>query len=227
MIPRISLFIILVVTGFLVSAQVFVYEDFSEGQMPPAGWSISGVPQQWTISWSSLSSGYIPSKIPEAKFSFIDTIATTRLISPVFDLTGLTSVKFHFRFYYQFKQSPAPLAEVSTRTKGGQWNRIWHLYPSANNGPKDIDLTITNSDVGSNRFQFSFSLEGNLDNISFWFLDDIALIDPLPNDGNLTTIDSTATFISTPSPVKGTVYNMGSDTIKSAVIDWQMNNGTV
>ena len=227
MIPRISLFIILVVTGFLVSAQVFVYEDFSEGQMPPAGWSISGVPQQWSISWSSLSSGGIPSKIPEAKFSFIDTIATTRLVSPVFDLTGLTSVKFHFRFYYQFNQSPAPIAEVSTRTKGGQWNRIWHLNPSANNGPKDIDLTITNSDVGSNRFQFSFSLEGNLNNISYWYLDDIALIDPLTNDGNLTTIDSTETFISTPSPVKGTVYNMGSDTIHSAVIDWQINNGTV
>jgi|GEM_PF-5379133 len=71
MIPRISLFIILAVTGFLVPAQVFVYEDFSEGQMPPAGWSISGVPQQWSISWSSLSSGYIPSKIPEGRFSFI------------------------------------------------------------------------------------------------------------------------------------------------------------
>jgi hypothetical protein len=103
----------------------------------------------------------------------------------------------------------------------------WQIAPNTNVGPKVIDVTINNSDVGSSQFQFCLYLEGNLDHISYWYFDDICLINPYPVDGFLFSIAPTPSLIATPVPVQGTITNTGSTTITSAVIDWQLNNGMI
>lgn len=210
-------------------AQVFLYEDFSASQMPPAGWSISSLPAQWTISQTDIASNYLWYAIPEGKFKFTsaDTTTVTRLISPVIDLSGLTSVKFHFQYYYQYKYTPGPTAGVATRSAGGDWTTVWSVTPRANDGPKDITVTISNSDVGSNQFQFCLFLNGDMYNISYWYFDNISLVNPVPDDGWMISLSGTPDHIAAPAPVKGRVMNTGSDTIHSAMIQWKLNNGTV
>lgn len=51
--------------------------------MPPAGWSINGLPAQWSVSATNEASG----EVPEAKFTYVSGTSVTRLISYEIDLT--------------------------------------------------------------------------------------------------------------------------------------------
>ena len=86
--------ILICLTGLsiIMYGQTYLAEDFSLGQMPPNGWVIDNVATQWTANNSANAGG----TSPEARFQWIQQINTTRLISPEIDLTGLTSVLFHF-----------------------------------------------------------------------------------------------------------------------------------
>ncbi len=55
--------------------------------MPPAGWTIENLQNQWSVSQSSNAGG----TVPEGKFNWTNTTAVTRLITPEIDLTGLTT----------------------------------------------------------------------------------------------------------------------------------------
>lgn len=226
-----KIFTFLLLAGMLAGAraQVFLYEDFSSGQMPPAGWSISSFPGQWSISQTNNASNYVWYGIPEGKFTYTpsDTVAISRLISPMIDLSGLTSVKFHFQYYYKYWKSPAPTAGIATRSAGGQWTTVWSVTPRTSDGPKSISVTINNSDVGSSQFQFCLFLDGHLTNISNWYVDNICLVNPAPDDGWLISLSETPDHIGAPAPVKGRIMNTGNDTIHSALVNWKLDNGTV
>jgi hypothetical protein len=221
---RLLLFIAFVAATMTVSAQTFIYEDFSSGQMPPTGWTISGLSAQWSISQSANAGG----NAPEAMFTYVNQTTTTRLISPVVNLTGLTSVKLSFKHFYDWYSNPAPKVGVATRTSAtGTWNSVWEITPTGNVGPQDINLTITNTDVGSATFQFCFYLNGNMYNLDYYYVDNVILLNPLPKDGFLVSIEQTQPYFSVPVPVKGTVLNTGVATINSADIDYQLDNGMV
>jgi len=209
--------------SMIVKAQTFVFEDFSAGQMPPAGWTINGLSAQWSVSQSANAGG----TAPEAMFTYVNQTNTSRLISPMLDLTGLTSVKLSFKHFYDFYSSPAPKVGVATRSASGTWNSVWEITPTGNVGPEQIDLVINNTDVGSGQFQFCFYLNGNMYNLDYWYLDNVILLNPLPKDGYLISLGQTAPYFSAPAPVKGTVLNTGVETITSADIDWQLDNGII
>ena len=79
-----------------------IYEDFEAGIMPPAGWTIitDTTPQTWdTATFDPHSGSYYAHCLYDA------TLAGTqdeRLITPVFDLRGISSVVLSF--YFQFSQ---------------------------------------------------------------------------------------------------------------------------
>lgn len=81
--------------GFAFS-QTHLSEDFSGNQMPPADWSIDGYTAQWSVSGTTNAGG----DAPEAKFTYINSVGTTRLISPSVDLSGQSSVTVKFDHYY-------------------------------------------------------------------------------------------------------------------------------
>ena len=217
------LLIFLLFAGGLASGQTYLNEDFSSGMMPPAGWSINGMAAQWSVSQSNNAGGVAP----EANFTY-GTGTDTQLISPFIDLTGLSSVHLVFTHYYDWYTNPAPRVGVATRSGStGAWHTVWQVTPLGNLGPVQMNLTISNSDVGSPEFQFCFFLSGDMYNLDNWYLDNVILINPLALNGELASISQTPGCFSVPTPVKGVLENIGSATITSAEIDWQLDGGDI
>jgi len=153
-------------------------EDFSAGEMPPAGWTIDNVSGQWTISASGNAGGMSP----EGRFQWIQQINTTRLISSEINLSGLTTVFFQFNLMYDDYDGEGPAVGIATRSENGDWNSVWEILPEANTGPEKIELEISNEDVGKPDFQICCYIQGDLYNLDYWYVDDIWLYSPMELD---------------------------------------------
>jgi len=176
---KISIVLIcLIGLSIMLYGQTYLAEGFSSGQMPPNGWEIDNVVSQWTVNNSANAGG----SAPEARFQWIDQINTTRLISPQIDLTGLTSVLFHFYHMYDDYEGDGPAVGVATRSGSGDWNSIWEILPTTIVGPEKIELEISNEDVGKPDFQICCYIQGNLFNLDYWYVDDIWLYRPMELD---------------------------------------------
>lgn len=206
-----------------LSAQTYVWESFDAGQMPPAGWTLNGLPAQWAVNNSTNAGG----TAPEAQFTYIQQNTTTRLISPMIDLTGLTSVTLSFRHMYDWYSNPAPKVGVATRSHNGTWNTVWEKSPTGNISAEKIDVTITNADVGQTEFQFCFYLNGNMYNLDYWFLDNVLLFNPLNLDAGLISLGATPTYFADPAQVKGTLMNLGTTPITGVELYYTIDNGPV
>lgn len=214
-----SLLILLGLSVYMYG-QTFVYEDFSNNQMPPSGWSIDGLTSQWSIN-NGNEAGEIA---PEGKFSYIQGTHTTRLVSPVIDLSGINSVNLSFSHFYDDYSGAGPLLGVATKSGGGDWNVVWEIDPSSNVGPEEMTLEINNGDVGQSDFQFCFYLDGNMFNIDYWYVDNILLFKPLNLDCQLKSINMPI-YISAETQVKGTVKNIGNTQITSFDVNWSIEGG--
>lgn len=205
-----------------INGQTYLIEDFSGNQMPPTNWTIDGLPAQWSINNGNVAGG----TAPEAMFTYINQTTTTRLVSPVINLSGITSVKLTFRHYYDDYTGAGPLAGVATRSGGGSWTSIWEINPTSNVGPEELTFDISNSNVGQSDFQFCFYLNGNMYNVDYWYIDDIWLYNPLNLDAGITQI-TTPTYLGEPSEVAGTIKNFGLSLISSLKLNWQVDNGDI
>ncbi len=220
---KILLFAIFVSLNLFSFGQTYIWESFDAGQMPPTGWSLDGLPAQWTVGNSNNAGG----TAPEAQFTYVQQTTTTRLISPMTDLTGLTSVKLSFRHMYDWYTNPAPKVGVATRSHNGTWTSVWEKSPTGNINAEQIDVIISNSDVGQSEFQICFYLNGNMYNLDYWYLDNVLLFNALNLDGGVISLGATPTYFADPTQVKGTIMNVGSTTITDAEIKYQVDNGPV
>ena len=189
--------------------------------MPPNGWTISGYTTQWSLNQGTQAGG----TIPEGKFTYITGTGTSYFISPNINTTGKTQVVLDFRQYLDHYSSGYSVG-VSTRAAGGAWHNVWTVSPTGNIGPELKSIIITNSDVGSSTFQFSFFITGNLYNIDYWYIDDINLFAPFQLDASMINI-STADIVSDYSNIKGTIKNSGITSINSLEIEYQIDNGEI
>ncbi len=213
---------LLSISGFL-AGQTYLSEDFSSGQMPPAGWSIVNQQNQWSAAPSSKAGG----TAPEGKFSYIQAIGTTQFISPVVNLTGLTTVTLMFSYLYDWYSNPAPKLGVATRSGVGAWTTVWEITPTSNVGPKTEVITISNGDIGAG-FQFSFVLNGNFYNMDYWYVDDILLMTPPALDAALASIKLPQFLeVNQSANLTGKVKNMGSTAITSFDINYSIDGGTL
>jgi hypothetical protein len=210
------------VTPFLVG-QTFLWESFDSGQMPPTGWTLNGLAAQWSIGNSNNAGGLAP----EGKFTYVSQNTTTRFISPMVNLTGLTSVKFSFKFYYDYYANPAPKIGIATRTNSGTWTSVWDTIPTSTIGPLQKDIDITDGDVGQSQFQLCIYITGNMYNLNYVYVDNLLLFNPLNVDGALISLSSTPSYFADPIPVTGTILNAGLTTITSAEVDWQLDGGLI
>ena len=208
-----------------IFGQTFFWESFDAGQMPPAGWTLNGLPAQWSIGNSNNAGGVIP----EGKFTYTSQNTTTRLISPMVNLTGLTTVKLSFKFYYDYYGNPAPKIGVATRSHSGAWTSVWEMTPTSSVGPMQKDLDIADANVGQTEFQVCFYMTGNMFNLNYVYFDDILLFHPLNRDGALVSLVATPyySYFADPLPVKGSIINTGVTTITNAEVQWQLDGGMV
>ena len=215
-----SLFMTFSVFSF---GQSFIWEAFDAGQMPPQGWTISGLPAQWAVGNSANAGG----SAPEGKFTYVQQTTTTRLISPMIDLTGFTTVQLSFRHMYDWYSNPAPKVGVATRSHNGAWTSVYEVTPTANIPAQQINIDIASADVGQSEFQICFYLNGNMYNMDYYYLDNILLFKPLNLDASMISLGLTPSYFAEPVQVKGTIMNVGLTTITNAEVQWQLDNGPV
>jgi hypothetical protein len=213
-------FFLLMAMSVGVVAQTFITENFSSGTMPPSGWIIDNLNAQWSNSATATAGG----TAPEAKFTWKQTTAVSRLVSPSMDLTGYESVVLRFKHYLDNYGGGQYSIGAATRSGGGAWTIVWEVAPNSSIGPEDLLITVENGDVGQSDFQFCLFLDGNLYNMNYWYLDDISLYIPANLDGELQAI-TTYPFVNGPTPVTGVVFNNGLSPITSLEIQWQANGG--
>lgn len=202
-----------------VSAQTFLSEDFSSGIMPPDGWTIDAHSTNWSAEASAKAGG----NAPEAAFYYDPSFnGASRLISPVIDLTGYTSVKLMFKHFLDDYSGAGYSLGVATRTGTGTWNTVWTISPTGDIGPEEKIIDISNGDVGASNFQFCIFFNGNSYNLDWWYIDDILLFIPYDLDGAMAKI-TTPTYFPGTAPVMGIVRNMGNTTITSMDVTWTID----
>lgn len=199
--------------------QTYLLEDFGSGSMPPQGWSIDGLPNQWSSSPSNNAGG----SAPEAKFTYINQNTTSRLVSPVIDLTGTTDVNLSFKYMYDWYAN-GPSIGVATRIGAGAWTVAWQVSPTGNQGPKTQVVELSN--VSVNNFQFCIFITGNLYNVDYWFIDNIKLFTPLALDAGLSSVDIPR-YVQAGQEfdLKGVVSNEGSTPINSFRVTYTVDDG--
>lgn len=211
--------ILMAVSGW-VSAQTFISEDFSSGLMPPGGWTIDGYAAQWSNEATDFAGG----TAPEAMFSYIEQEnATSRLISPVIDLTGVPDVVLLFQHFYDFYDLGCSIG-VATRFGSGEWTTIWEVEPGDNLGPETKAIEL--SGVGQPDFQFCLYITGNLYNVDYWYIDDIKISIPLSLDAKLKSVSLPSyAAIGVPVYLEGIVSNEGSTPVTSFDISYSVDGG--
>lgn len=137
---------------------------------PPTDWTTTG-----GTNWEGGSSNNAGGEAPEAHFNWSpSTTGIQRLVSPVLNTTGSTSLELQFSHMVNDYNGDYEI-RVETTSDGQNWNTVWSLNPSANVGPEVVNETISTPDVGSPTFQVAWTFDGNSFNINHWYVDDIIL----------------------------------------------------
>ncbi len=185
---KLSTFLIALLIAQISFAQTFINEDFSSSTFPPNGWTIDGLPAQWARS----STGNAGGESPEAKFTYTSANTTSRLVSPVIDLTGVNDLTLNFNHFYDYYAAGVSIG-VATRSGGSDWEVAWQQNPSGNVGP--LIQTVELTDVEAADFQFSIFLSGNMYNVDYWFIDNIVLFVRQNLDAGIQSLDVPSYFV--------------------------------
>jgi len=145
----------------------------------PSCWSqqISGINavNSWiwytaNYTWAGGSPGEIYSKWQEVN------PATTRLVTPPFNTTGMSELSLSFRDYL-YDWAPGATVRVQSSMDGISWtNENWSKPTASNsgNGAEIINTNITNN-LNSPTTLLAFTAEGNLNQYTYWFIDDVSV----------------------------------------------------
>lgn len=211
----------------LVSAQVYLTQDFSGAIWPPIGWSVINQTGNWSKSSTNFAGGVA---VGEARFKSAPVFnGHSRLVSSSVNLTGLTHVMVKFRHFVDHNTGSYTIG-LSTRSggAGGVWNNVWVLPVSSNVPAQEVIVIVNNSDVGTSNFQLGFFFEGNSANHDNWYIDDIEILHftPVNLDAALIAIDVPDLVVGV-QPVIGKIFNLGNTTITSLQLKWQLGEGTI
>ena len=88
-------------------------------------------------------------------------------------------------------------------------------------GPETQLMAFNNDDVGEEDFQFCFFINGDLNSLSFWFMDDIKLFIPFELDAAMIEI-TTDEVVYNADEVTGIIKNVGQNDITELELNWQV-----
>lgn len=206
-----------------ISAQVLLQQDFSSGTMPPAGWMVMGNLQNWVISQTNNASGTIPEMQVKNTPSFNSSM---RIISSQVNTTGLSQVIIRFKHMFDHadgNSSPFTIG-LDTRSNSGAWTTVWSVAATTDIAAQTVTVLVSNANVGAANFQFSLTVNGSSQNMKNWYVDDIEVLNPLPLDGAMASIDVPPLFVGKKA-VKGEFSNLGQTAITSADVSYQATEG--
>ncbi|MEI6575811.1 MAG: carboxypeptidase regulatory-like domain-containing protein [Bacteroidota bacterium] len=160
----------------VVNAQTLLSPDFAS--WPPQGWGIENQNANWSAEFSVQAGG----QPPEARLSGSPIFFnTTRLISPVINLNGITTLSLSFNSMADVVSAGFTLG-VATRNGNTAWQTIWSTSLYASTSCFSGNIPINNSNTNQADFQFCFYFLGNSANLNAWYLDDVKLFIPPLHD---------------------------------------------
>ncbi|HNW70262.1 MAG TPA: T9SS type A sorting domain-containing protein [Bacteroidales bacterium] len=200
-------------------AVVHCNEGFSS--TPPTGWTIDANASNWSSSSSVNAAG----TAPEAHFYYNPSFTgTSRLISPYYDLTGVTHLMLTFKHALSH-YSGAYTIGVATRSGTGTWNTVWSMVnPTSSFNGANVGIDITNGDLGNSQFQFCFFFTGYSYNLNDWWIDDAILYEPCAVDAKMLS-NNVAIYIPTGNTnIVGTVKNFGYTPITGMTVNYKIGS---
>lgn len=204
----------------LLTGQTYLSEDFSSGQMPPDGWNALPLSSGWGISSTSNAGG----TAPECKFEGFSATSTARLMSPGVDMTSTDTAILMFK--HKYIKAGTGVSIGAAIKDGTAWIPVWELSPMNNIDAEEITIMLTGDQIASSSFKFSFYVSGSLAAVDNWYIDDIVLFTPIEFDAKMAGILTPET-ITQPSPIIGSIMNLGSTVISEASVSWVSYSGIV
>ncbi len=209
-----------IVIAVFAQGQVYLYQGFGSGYWPPEGWTPLPLNSQWSLSPTDHAGGLLP----EARFEGFDYTGTVRLLSPYIDMTGADTAILSFRYFTEADLTGTPSLGVSTRSGNGIWSNSWETTIKNLVDPREFEVLITGENLGNPDFQFSFFLNGDMNRLHNFYLDNIKLYFPTSTDGKLDEI-LTPYEVELPVPVIARIINLGNTTINQVSVGFLTNMG--
>ena len=128
--------------------------------------------QNWSVVNSNYAGG---NSAPEVHFTweYLFIGDSYLLASPVF--TGIQGHNMELRFNYleDYWSNIVYVGVAITGDGGNSYTSIWELQASGNSGPEEVTVDFT----GIDNMQIALYYTGDANDIDFWYVDDITLMD--------------------------------------------------
>jgi hypothetical protein len=164
-----------------------------------------------TTNWLSSSSSNAGGTAPELELNYYPSFnGLSKFVSCNITTTHISQVhNLELKHYLNFYASPGPYLGIGiSYDNGSTYTPIWEFQATSNVGPETIQTTFTPT---AGTFQLVLYCNGDSYNINYWYVDDIQVSLPVPNDVGTFSIDMTFYNPGTVSP-KATVKNFGTST---------------
>lgn len=207
--------------GPVVSKTLPYSEAFSATTFP-TGWTeqvTSGVTNRWAVSATNQAGG----AVNELKCSYQNVTGTTRMVTPYLNTLGMSKITLSFKHFYDDYAAGATL-KIQSTTDGTNWTDApWSLNSAsnANIGPVDVTVDITNN-LNSNKTQLAFVVTGNLNQIDYWYIDNVNIKETINPNPVVPTVTTTAASNITTSGATtgGNVTADGGATVTAKGVCW-------
>ncbi|HPR26597.1 M6 family metalloprotease domain-containing protein [Lentimicrobium sp.] len=198
----------------------------------PACWSQQVEGTNVANSWEVSSTFYAGGSANEMQSTYQNrNPGVSRLVMPPVNTTGAAALSLSFRHLLD-DYGPGAVMRVQSSSDGINWtNESWSLATAGNNviGPAVINTSIQNN-LNSTTTYIAFSVDGNLYQYDYWFIDDV----DVSISGYLSYNISASAVPEAGGTVSGAgTYNYASQAVLSAVpntgytfTNWT-ENGTV
>ncbi|MBR0539075.1 MAG: T9SS type A sorting domain-containing protein [Bacteroidales bacterium] len=193
-------FALLFATAMMAQNRTVLLQESFNGNSMPAGWSIAGQPNNWSVS-ATANAGGTPNEMHltwSPQFN-----GMTRLVSPAIDMTGYSEVVFSFKHALDNYQGSNTIGVATSSDGGTTWNQAWSQGYSTSSS-WTVNVSVNTPDMGQPNVQFCIFFNGSSYNINDWFFDDVKIF-------TLENLDVAVTGTSVPELVQvgDLTINMG------------------
>lgn len=151
--------------------------EYFPGEIFPACWTQQQSGNGTIASWIAQPSSNAGGTACEMRSLYQQVNqGSTRLVSPPFNTVGLTQLNLSFKHMLD-DYGPGATLRIQSSTNGQTWtNESWMLATASNSniGPATVNTTIT-SNLNSPSTYIAFTIEGNLYQYDYWYIDDVSL----------------------------------------------------
>ena len=202
---------------------VYLFEQFNSSYLP-TGWNVTGSEVGYWQLTETAKAGGTPY---EVEF-YCNTMGTWRLTTNNVDLTGVESIGFSFKQYYDIAMGAGLTVGIATSSdNGSHWHSGWSQTFSSG-GQREINATIATEDMGKPNVKFCVYFTNTNDmNFSYIYIDDIAAFVQNDFDIDLQEINVDESQPNRVFDVSMRLFNTGETDVTSVECCYQFDDNQV